>query len=298
MRKRTSSSENHSQKRPSLPFELKYQLYEASVQDPDSMVAVLEQIYREAIGGSATTLREDFCGTFWNSVTWVRAGADRRAIGLDISEEPIAYGHAHHAATLSANERRRLDIRQANVLQATTPKVDIISASNFSFYVFKERQTLVRYFKSCHRSLGSNGVLVLEMVGGPGFVDTPSRETRTIKHERGPHKGSKWFTYTWDQRKFNPVNRNGLYSIHFRMADGTSYRQAFTYDWRIWTMPEVRDCLAEAGFSDTAAYWETTDEDGDLTGTWERAETADNDHTWIGYAVGIKTSGKSRRRPK
>jgi hypothetical protein len=52
-------------------------------------------------------------------------------------------------------------------------------------------------------------------------------------------------------------------AIHFRVDEGGEiiYQQhdAFVYHWRLWSIPELRDCLAEAGFKRIEVYSELTD---------------------------------------
>ena len=271
----------------------KYPLYEEAVQDPDQLIGLFEQAYRDQFGCLPASFKEDFCGTFLLSKEWVKRSTGNTAIGLDISEEPLRYGKKHHYRPLTSDQKKRLSIHRQNVLEPSKQKVDLIAACNFSFYVFKQRQELVRYFKAAYRSLRSEGVFVLEMVGGPGFCEAPHKEQRSCYHpaetsaaKKGRKK--KWFTYFWEHRDYNPVTHEGLYLIHFKLPDGTYYRDAFVYDWRVWTIPELREALIEAGFSNSLVYWEVEDEDGDGTGEFEQVEEADNDHTWIAYVVGVK----------
>jgi hypothetical protein len=171
-------------------------------------------------------------------------------------------------------------VQRRDVISVSRRKADLIVANNFSFYVFRDRATLLSYFRAARRSLGRGGALFLEMVGGPGFVER-NREQRTIKPMGRPK-----FRYYWDQRRFNPINREGEYSIHFKLANGRQLRHAFTYHWRIWTIPEVRDLLTEAGFRDTACFWELSLA-GEGTGEFARTEKGDNDWTWLCYVAGL-----------
>ena len=73
-----------------------------------------------------------------------------------------------------------------------------------------------------------------------------------------------------------------VFMQHFEFA-----RKAFQYDWRFWTIPEVRELLMEAGFKDTVVYWEEDTED-DEDATWSKVDEAPNDYSWLCYVVGIK----------
>jgi SAM-dependent methyltransferase len=264
----------------------KYELYEKSVQSPEVHVQMIETMYRECIGASAKSLREDFCGTCLVSTEWIKSASSRSALGLDLDPEPLAYGRSQHYAQLSPEQKRRFAQKRANVLRPTARKFDVIMAGNFSFFVFKERKVLVEYFRSAYRSLKPRGILALEMMGGPGSIETVrERKAVFLKDKNGKRK--RGFTYYWDQKSFDPIRHDGLYAIHFGLPDGTQLRDAFTYDWRIWSIPEVRDALAEAGFESSAVYWESEHE-GEGTGEYVRSEKGDNAYSWIAHVCGIK----------
>jgi hypothetical protein len=263
----------------------KYDLYERSVQSPDVHIPMFVAMYRETFGRYARRLREDFCGTFSDAVEWVSRNRQNSALCLDLDPAPLSYGRKHHLTRLSAEQRKRIQIRRANVMNVTTPKSDIVIACNFSFFIFKQRKQMIEYMRQVRRSLAPDGMLILETLGGPGAIEK-SRDRRAIFE-----KGKRLFTYFWDQRSFNPITHDALYSIHFNLADGTELRHVFQYDWRLWSIPELRDCLLDAGFDDTGVWWET-EHKGEGTGEYIRTDTGDNAYSWIGYVCGIKRSGK------
>ena len=66
-------------------------------------------------------------------------------------------------------------------------------------------------------------------------------------------------------------------------------RNAFVYDWRLWTMPELRELMAEAGFIDVHVLWEGTQAaTRSGNGVFRRKEKGDADSAWIVYVVGRK----------
>ncbi|OFZ79359.1 MAG: hypothetical protein A2603_07665 [Bdellovibrionales bacterium RIFOXYD1_FULL_55_31] len=267
----------------------KYALYERSVQSPASHADWFRRIFREIRaargkpGPDPEHLREDFCGTFLLSCEWVKSGPRKTAVGVDLDHEPLIYGKRNHFARLSTDEKNRIRIVRRNVLSSKNPgkqeAPDLITACNFSVFEFKERQTLVRYFRNCKTLLNDRGILILEVAGGPGMIEN-SRETKKLKHQGTP------FTYVWDQRSFDPITRQGHFSIHFRFGNARVIDDAFTYHWRLWTIPELRDALIEAGFKGTCVYWETAHE-GEGTGEFIRTDQGDNAYSWIAYVVGI-----------
>ena len=257
----------------------KYSLYERSTQSPKVHIPWFASMYKEIRGKEARKMREDFCGTFALCCEWVRQHPDNTALGLDLDPEPIGYGKKKHLVRLKPAQQKRITLREKDVLVPTPTKSDLIIACNFSFYIFKQRALLRKYFESCLRSLNSQGILILEMAGGPGM-------TKTFK-ERKTVKGKNKFVYIWDQKSFDPITHDAQYAIHFELPSGQKVKNAFTYDWRLWSVPEIREILEEAGFSKSIVYWETSHK-GEGTGEYLPAETAENDFAWIAYVVGVR----------
>lgn len=264
----------------------RYALYESAVQSPGSHVDFFEAVWRDLLGGrdgkqrrrEPVWLREDFCGTFALSAEWVRRSSERKAVGVDLDPEPIGYGKRLRLPRLRPDARRRCHLVVGDVRDPVGHRADLTVACNFSFYVFRERRLLVEYLRAARRGLKPGGLLLLEMAGGPGMVET-TRERKTLRR-----RGRK-IQYIWDQKSFDPVSREGHYAIHFRVEGGASLRDAFTYHWRIWTIPEVREALEEAGFRDSYVYWEAEHE-GEGTGEFLRTDQGDNAYAWIAYVVG------------
>lgn len=258
----------------------KYALYELSVQSPDVHVEWYAKVFRELTGRKAIDLREDFCGTFQLSREWVARDPERRALGLDLDPEPLAYGRKTHWRTLTVDQRKRLAVKRQNVLAATQRKFDLVNASNFSFCVFQRREDLLRYFRACRASLRREGMLLVDLAGGPGMIER-MRERKSVRLPDG-----RRFQYIWHQKSFDPIHRRGEFAIHFRLPDGRLWEDAFTYDWRLWTIPEVREAMREAGFRDTRVYWETTHR-GEGTGEYALADGGDNSYAWVAYIAGL-----------
>ena len=64
-------------------------------------------------------------------------------------------------------------------------------------------------------------------------------------------------------------------------------KDAFVYDWRLYSIPEVRDALLEAGFSDVSVFWESSHM-GKGTGEYVQSSKGDNDYSWTAYVVGVR----------
>jgi SAM-dependent methyltransferase len=255
----------------------KYSLYQDSVQDPSFEVRMLKRAFKDARGRAPLTLREDFCGAAAVSCAWAASNRECEAWGVDYDPEPLAWGRERNLSPLKPSQQERVHLIEGDVRTAKTPKVDVVAAQNFSYYIFKSRDEMKRYFKNARRHLNDDGVFVLDMLGGPQVQEDDDEEKRRV--------GA--FTYVWHQARFNPITHDAMFYIHFDFKDGSRLDKAFTYDWRLWTMPEVREILHEAGFSKTEVYWEASDEDGDGNGRFYRTENAPADLTWLAYIAAM-----------
>jgi SAM-dependent methyltransferase len=254
----------------------KYLYYRHSVQRPASEVVLLERFYREARGDAEPRiLREDFCGTFDNCCAWVRRGPERRAVGVDLDPEPLEYGCTHYRPNLRLLEQLRVRVVQDNVLSPALPNADVIVALNYSYSVFKTRAELLAYFRNCERTLEPGGLLVLDCFGGSAF-HKPNVQTEE-------HDG---FTYFFEQESFDPVTHDALFHIHFQRDGEKKRRGVFTYDWRIWTVPELRDALLEAGFAGVRTYLPDTTDEGEVV--WYLVDHREDQPYWAAFVVGLR----------
>lgn len=256
-----------------------HDLYERSVQEPEAEVDFIKQAWKEQRGRRPTIIREDFCGTGAASVAWVKHKSENIAYGVDIDPAVLAWGRNRHVSTLSSAQRERLHLIEGDVLTTKTPeKPECILAMNFSYFLFKTREALKKYFKTVYNNLADDGLFLLDAYGGS--------ESFTEMEEERDLDG---FIYVWDQAKYNPITGEVLNHIHFRFPDGTEMTRAFTYDWRLWTLPEIQEVLKEAGFTKVSVYWEGTDEDGEEgNGEFTATTVGEACEGWIAYLVANK----------
>lgn len=256
----------------------RHALYEKSVQNAEAEIDFVDTTFRALRGRRARWLREDFCGTANVCAEWVRRRRDNVAIGVDLDASVLAWGREHHIDPLSPAARKRVRLLEANVLSAKTRHVDVLLAMNFSYWIFKTREQMREYFGTVRRNLVKDGVFVLDCYGGYDAF-------RVLKE---PRKVGR-FTYVWEQASYNPLTGDMTCHIHFKFKDGSSLKQAFSYEWRLWTLPEIRELLTEAGFKQVIVYTQGWDEkSGEPNGEFSPAETADPDAGWISYIVAVK----------
>lgn len=258
----------------------RHDLYQRSVQAPETDAAFYARWFKKYTGRELRVLREDFCGTALLACHHVRRHPDNRAIGVDLDGPTLAWGRKHNVAPLLDDEQqRRLTLLQKNVLDVQSPKADTILALNFSYSVFKTRAALGAYIRNCYRSLAPGGVLFVDAWGGPDVLQQQTDRTR----QRGG------FTYLWEQRRYDPISHEITCAIHFEFQDGSKLKNAFLYDWRLWTLAELRELFVEAGFHDVHVLWEGTDhKTGGGNGIFRRKERGDMDEAWISIVVGRK----------
>jgi SAM-dependent methyltransferase len=253
----------------------RHRLYEESVQSPDEHVILFDRVYELAHGKPATVLKEDFCGTALLSAEWVRTRPDNVAIGVDLDEPTLEWAKANNLAELDNDQKQRITLHHADVREVSQPKADIVAALNFSYFEFKTRDELRGYFKSVRRSLKPGGLLILDMFGG--------WEAQMEETDKTRYSG---FTYVWEQTKYDPLTHLTQFQIHFNFHGGGGIQKAFEYDWRLWSIPEVRELLDEAGFKSVDIYWEGIDPDTDEgSGEFDMITEAENCPGWIAMLV-------------
>lgn len=260
----------------------KYVLYEASVQEAEGEVKILEDFFRKAHGFKPRTYREDFCATFRNSCEWVKRYPKNKAISVDKDPNPLQYGRQHHLSKLTLDQQKRITLLQKDVKKLSKPKVDLIAASNFSICFMKTRKDLLEYLSNAYKSLKRKGTLIVDLFGGKEVGGDDYQETKFRLSD-----GTR-FTYIWEQEDFNPIKNEGLFQIHYRFKNGRTWKRVFTYDWRIWSIAEMRDAMEQVGFKKTHVFWEGDDGKGGGNDIFERAEDAENCEVWLAYVVGVK----------
>jgi len=96
------------------------------------------------------------------------------------------------------------------------------------------------------------------------------------------------FDYVWDQDVFDPIQHHVVNYIHFEFEDGSRIHKAFRYDWRLWTIPELRDLLLESGFGKVTTLWEGTDKaTNEGNGIYRPATSAPDDPAFVSYLVAV-----------
>ena len=254
-----------------------YNLYEKSVQNVEHEIEFMQETYMNIKGKRAYIYREDFCGTALSSCKWIKQGENFEAIAIDNDCSVLDWSIKNRLNKLNVSEQKRISMIESDVNQANAKKSDVLAAFNFSYFTFKTRKELGLYFKNTYDSLKDDGLLFLDLFGGS--------EAYQELEERTEHQG---FTYVWKQNNFYPLTNFLDCSISFEFPDGTTIQDAFTYQWRLWTAPEIRELLLESGYKKVMFFWEGEDEEGEGNGEFFHEDKGEPDLSWIAYVVAEK----------
>jgi hypothetical protein len=119
---------------------------------------------------------------------------------------------------------------------------------------------------------------VLDIFGGPQHGE-PSCDSRRSGN----------VAYQFEQEFFDPISRKTRFHLHFKVGRDRLRKRVFSYDWRMWSIPEVREILRDAGFSETLVYWEGTGRNGRGNGQYSPRDRGESCQVWTAYIVGKKS---------
>lgn len=254
----------------------KYRLYHSAVQSVAGDAEFFDGLYEELRGRKPVILREDFCGGAALCAQWVKDSPKHVAYGIDLDPEPLAYGKKAYWEPLKDDQKKRMHMLRKDVLSRNLPKADVSVALNFSYYLFKTRPMMKQYIRNVYAGLKPGGIAVFDTFGGSQCQDAIE--------DKAKYKG---FTYYWDQKGFDPVSNEADFAIHFKIGP-KKHLNVFTYEWRMWSIPELRDLMEEVGFRKIHVYWEGTARDGSGNGKFTRVEKGEACLSWIAYIVAEK----------
>ena len=243
------------------------ELYRWAVQDPETHAIVLRTMYEQLRPGRhPVVLREDFAGTSAESVAWVLLQPGGRAVAVDLDEPTLEWAH-RRAVRLLGPLAARIAFVPGDVRSVGPPGVstaDIISVLNYSILYQREPGELHSYLRHAIECLAPDGILVLNLFGGaPAVQPGITRHQVTPLSRLSTEAPIPAFEYLWEVRSFDHTSQRLDCCIHFVVPDASApggsreVRDAFTYDWRLWSVPEIVGACIQAGFS-SAQLWRHT----------------------------------------
>jgi len=161
----------------------------------------------------------------------------------------------------------------------TSPKLatDIVFAGNFSYFVFKERSQLLEYFRNARESLAPSGLLILDHFGGADIHEASTELSRRDSDRFGR------FEMSWRQSAFDEFTASSRFTLKARPRNEKRWTTLGVYDWRLWSIPEIKDALAECGFTRVSVYWQKDN------GHFARREKSEaNCLKWLAYIVAAR----------
>lgn len=263
--------------------------YELCVTEPTRVIPFLLAAHAH----SPRTLREDFSGSAALARAWAASHPTRRAIAVDLDRAPLQRAKARRVRTIEADA------------ETCTAKADIIAATNFPIGYHHTRRDLLRYLKAARASLNRRGILVFDLYGGRDAF-TPGKIIQLLRAPKHKPWSGELIEYTFEQRTANPRTGRVVDALHFKAwpartktpanprakqpAPAIDLPDAFIYDWRLWSLPEIDDALHEAGFAHIEIHsrlGDAIDNEGRVLLNPAR-EPDDLDENWVVYVVARK----------
>jgi len=214
----------------------KLDLYQRSVQT-EGNIRFLANRFRLLAGRPLRLMREDFCGTALNCCEFVKLHPQNRAIGIDLDGSALRWCLQNNYPKLKESQWDRITLIQANVLNSTTPKVDLIVVLNYSYGIFKKRADLRNYLHQARKSLRKGGAITLDVATGKDLLMGFTSEGKFAD-----------FICISDWTALDSINHDYEIHISYRFKDGSQLRNAFNYRFRLWSLAELKDLLLEVGF--------------------------------------------------
>jgi SAM-dependent methyltransferase len=262
---------------------------------------VLRTLYeRLRPGRHPVFLREDFAGTSAESVAWVLLQSGRRAIAVDFDGPTLEWARLRAVRLLGslASEIRFVQGDFRSVAPPEVPPADIILALNYSILYQHEREELLSYLRHAFNGLSQNGILVLNLFGGTAAVQPGTTRRRvTPKPRLSTESPIPAFEYLWEVRNYDGTSQRLDCRIHFKVPHSSApngtreIRDAFTYDWRLWTVHELVEACRQAGFSDVQVWRHTYDPTKGATGVFLGSVAPDSlpeREKWSAYIVACR----------
>jgi hypothetical protein len=240
----------------------KYELYQKSVQNVKKEVEFFKKVFRLIYNKMPTTFREDFCSTALLSCEWVKGNVLNSAVGIDFDQETLDWGMQNNINNLTTGSDRIKLIKQ-DVLEQFDPsqKFEIICSLNYSHFLLPTRKQILKYFQNVVLNLESKSVFILDFYGGSHIFSD---------HKYQHNKSSDFYEFSGKQ--MNILNNQSKCSLNYKIKKN-KYKPMFSFNFRIYSIIELREALEEAGFNEFKLYIkEMNDDDEDDYAEYEEVD--------------------------
>jgi SAM-dependent methyltransferase len=294
----------------SIPGGDTLELYRWAVQDPETHATVLRLMFERLHPGHVPALlREDFSGTSAEAVAWLALAPGRRAWAVDCDAPTVAWARrrARRILGVRADDLHFIEADVMSVAPPAVPPADLISVLNFSILYLREAAQLQAYLRHAWHCLARPGLLVLNLFGGAGALKPHTdRHLVTPRPRLASEAAVPPFEFQWEQRHVDAATRRIDCRIHFRLRHPAApggvleLRDAFRYDWRLWSLAELIDALQAAGFDEVQVWRHTHDPARGAAGVFLGPVSLDVFETmdlWTAYIVASRGAGPGPAPP-
>jgi hypothetical protein len=214
----------------------KHALYQSYVQNPKREIEFYRKQFRKIFNKVPLKFREDFCGTGLLCCEWVKSNVLNTALGIDLDLETLNYGLENNINNLSSGFDRVKLIHQ-NVLDTfdINEKFDIICSMNYSHFLLHKRKDLVKYFTNVKVNLNTKGLFIMDFFGGSHVFNYHTHNNLTDH-------------YKYIGQQINILNNVTHISLNFK-TKSDKFEPLFQYDFRVYSLIEIKEALEEAGFN-------------------------------------------------
>jgi hypothetical protein len=230
----------------------KFELYQKSVQNAKKEAEFFRKVFRLIFNKVATTFREDFCGTGLLSCEWVKSNVMNSAVGLDFDQETLDWGIANNVNNLSSGSER-IQLLNQNVLDEfdTKQKFEIICSLNYSHFLLPQRKMILKYFTNMVKNLETKGIFIMDFYGGSHIYSD---------HKYQHNKSSNFYEFSGKQ--MNIIANTSKCSLNYKVKKN-KYKPFFSFNFRIYSIIELREALEEAGLTQFKLYIKEINDDED-----------------------------------
>jgi hypothetical protein len=101
-------------------------------------------------------MREDFCGTASLAAHFASRHPDNRALGVDLDSATLEWGRVNRVALLG-DGASRVTLLDRDVRDSAETDLEVVTAFNFSYWIFTTREAMRGYLETVCRSLRPGG---------------------------------------------------------------------------------------------------------------------------------------------